>query len=102
MDIRGASHAISSRCVWGADGSLCVVYVKWLGDTMTTALCLVRSLDDGRTWTEPQEITSGEWVDRDVDIALADKELIVAFSRCRRPGTPSSLWIWQEPIEATM
>lgn len=82
---------ISSRCVWAPDGTIWVVYVKWLGQTTSTALYLTHSVNGGRTWTQPEQITSGEWVDRDPDIAIFEGKVHVAFSRCRRPGNPSSI-----------
>jgi hypothetical protein len=91
-----ASDVISSRCVWAPEGTIWVVYVKWLGHTTSTALYLTHSTDGGGTWSEPERITSGEYVDRDPDIAIFEGKAHVAFSRCRRPGNPSSIWLWKQ------
>jgi hypothetical protein len=90
---------ISSRCLWSADGTIWVVYVKTV-DEVGTSLWLTCSVDGGQSWEEARQITDGKWTDRDVDIAIHEGKLIVAFARCLGPGNPNSIWIWEEALSA--
>lgn len=92
-------EAISSRCVWAPDGTIWVAYVKSLGGT--SALCLASSRDEGRTWTEPQQITTSKRTDRDPEIAIWRGKVVVAFSRCLRPGGWDNIWLWQHEANVT-
>ena len=93
--IAGADQAVSSALTWADNGMLWLVYVKSLTQREATALCIMRSSDAGKTWTEPQQITSGKWVDRDPCIIIHEGHPVVAFSRCRAPQKETSIWLWE-------
>ena len=93
--IAGADQAVSSALTWADNGMLWLVYVKSFTQREATALCIMRSSDAGKTWTEPQQITSGRWVDRDPCIIIHEGHPVVAFSRCRAPRKETSIWLWE-------
>ncbi len=93
--IAGADQAVSSALTWADNGMLWLVYVKSFTQREATALCIMRSSDAGKTWTEPQQITSGKWVDRDPCIIIHECHPVVAFSRCRAPRKETSIWLWE-------
>jgi hypothetical protein len=93
--IAGADQAVSSALTWADNGMLWLVYVKSFTQREATALCIMRSSDAGKTWTKPQQITSGKWVDRDPCIIIHEGHPVVAFSRCRAPQKETSIWLWE-------
>jgi hypothetical protein len=96
QEVPGAEKVISSRCAWAPDGTVWLVYEALSGFGTTTALWLTHSRDDAKTWSKPKQITEGKRVDRDPDIIVSKDKVIVAFSRCLRPGGWNSIWLWQE------
>ena len=103
QEVQDGEAGVSEAYAWSyapaqliaGGGTLWLVFVKSFTQREATALCIMRSSDAGKTWTEPQQITSGRWVDRDPCIIIHEGHPVVAFSRCRAPQKETSIWLWE-------
>lgn len=84
---------IQNRVYRAPDGKLWLVYVQSdAQQRQRTSLWLSSSVDNGKTWKKPQQLTDGKTLDREPDLIWHEGKLLIAFSRAGR-AINTNIWV---------